>query len=220
MDNGLAKAELTSVVVDPAMPPSALCAGIKWRGAEGYILERATSRDGNYELVSGDYKRGYTTFVSSKQPVGSVKYYRIRAFRTVNGQREYGAYSDIICNLGKAKIVSVEVQEDDATKESSPGIKWKERKGMSYTARPLHGHFELVSDITSRDIQNFVSSKQPVGSVKYYKIRAYQTVYGERYYGEYSDLVSNGAGFSIPQVQGLKVEIQKILPNGLSHGRR
>ena len=208
VDNGLAKAELTSVVVDPGDATKRIVRWNKVEGAEGYILERATSRDGNYELVSEIKSGDITTFVSSKQPVGSVKYYRIRAFRTVNGQREYGAYSDIICNLGKAKIVSVEVQEDDATKRV---VTWDKVEGAEgyelYRAPSPTGTFELVSDIKSGDIQNFVSSKQEVGSVKYYKIRAYQTVYGERYYGEYSDLVSNGASFSIPQVQGLKVEI-------------
>ena len=107
-----------------------------WQLSLIHILERATSRDGNYELVSEITSGDITTFVSSKQPVGSVKYYRVRAYKDVDGVRHYSEYSSLmghVAVLEQAKLTSVTVSEEDATKRVILWEKVPYADAVSYT---------------------------------------------------------------------------------------
>ena len=191
-------AELISVYV----PEDLTKRTVLWNrvpGADGYELVRAESPEGEYSLVSTIKSGDITAFVSSKQPVGSVKYYKIRAFQDVDGVRYYGEYST---SMGHdAKNVSglrVSVPAGDYTKRE---VLWNRVPGASgyelVRAESPEGEYSLVSTIKSGDIAAFVSSKQPVGSVKYYKIRAFQDVAGQRIYGNDSEPVPNAPGISL-----------------------
>lgn len=73
---------------------------IDW--VDGYELERALSPSGAYELVKKIEDPNIGAFVSSKQEVGSIKYYRIRAYLEINGQTVYSDYSNVIANAPTA----------------------------------------------------------------------------------------------------------------------
>lgn len=64
---------------------------IKWKkvsGASGYEISRAVRAKGSYKLIKRTKKHTYTNKVKRKKKY----YYRIRAYRRVNGSRIYGAY--------------------------------------------------------------------------------------------------------------------------------
>ncbi len=64
---------------------------IKWKkvaGASGYQISRATKAKGRYKSIKRTKARSYTDKVKRKKKY----YYRIRAYRLVNGVRIYGAY--------------------------------------------------------------------------------------------------------------------------------
>ena len=202
-------AELISVYV----PEDLTKRTVLWNrvpGADGYELVRAESPEGEYSLVSTIESGDITAFVSSKQPVGSVKYYKIRAFQDIDGIRCYGKYCEPMghaakyVDLDQVSGLRVSVPEGDYTKRE---VLWNRVPGASgyelVRAESPEGEYSLVSTIKSGDITAFVSSKQPVGSVKYYKIRAFQDVDGVRYYGEYS----TSMGHDAKNVSGLRVSV-------------
>ncbi len=65
----------------------------KVTGAQGYVIERSTAKKSGYALVA------YTTsltYVDNKNIVSKKSYYyRIRAYRTINGKKVYSAYSAV-----------------------------------------------------------------------------------------------------------------------------
>lgn len=68
-------------------------ASLKWskvKGAKGYVIYRATTKNGTYKKIATMSKTSYTNY-----PLTSKKkyYYKVRAYRTVNGKNLYGAYS-------------------------------------------------------------------------------------------------------------------------------
>ena len=67
----------------------------KVTGASGYRVYRSTSKNGKY-TSAGLIKKGSTvTFKDKKVSKGKTYYYKVRAYRTVNGKRVYGPYSTV-----------------------------------------------------------------------------------------------------------------------------
>jgi len=70
-------------------------AEVSWNrqaNVSGYQIVRATSKTGTYKSVGSTTK---TTFKNSNLTAGKTYYYKVRAFKKVDGKRVYGAYSEI-----------------------------------------------------------------------------------------------------------------------------
>lgn len=70
-------------------------ATVKWKkasGVSGYQVYRATKKKGKYKKVKTLAK---TRFVNKKLKRGKTYYYKVRAYKNVNGKKVYGAYSKI-----------------------------------------------------------------------------------------------------------------------------
>ena len=67
---------------------------VKVYGASGYEIYRSTSKSGKYTLVK-NIKSGRTVkWTNSGLKKGQYYYYKIRAYRTVDGKKLYGGYSN------------------------------------------------------------------------------------------------------------------------------
>ena len=72
-------------------------AQVNWKavsGASGYEIYRATSKNGKYTKVKTASKstKSYTNYLLT---ANKTYYYKVRAYKTVNGKKVYGAYSAI-----------------------------------------------------------------------------------------------------------------------------
>lgn len=70
------------------------------QSASGYVIYRATSKNGKYKKIATVKSGKTTSYKSGKLKSGKTYYYKIRAYKTVNGEKVYGAYS----NIKKVKI--------------------------------------------------------------------------------------------------------------------
>ena len=71
---------------------------LKWSkvsGANGYIVYSATSKNGKYKAVKTVKKASTLDFTQKKLKKGKNYYYKIRAYRTVNGKKVTSADSQI-----------------------------------------------------------------------------------------------------------------------------
>lgn len=66
----------------------------KVSGASGYRIYYKTSEDGAWNYVTQVGKGTTVSYVHSGLKKGQTYYYTMRAYRTVNGQKVFGAYSD------------------------------------------------------------------------------------------------------------------------------
>ena len=63
-------------------------------GTGGYVVMRSTSANGTYKKVRTAQGFSDTSFTDKNLPSGTY-YYKVRAFRKIDGKFVYGAYSDV-----------------------------------------------------------------------------------------------------------------------------
>lgn len=65
-------------------------------GANGYQVFRATSKTGTYSGVTTITSGSTLSFTNKSLSIGKTYYYKVRAYRTVNGQKVYSNFSSIL----------------------------------------------------------------------------------------------------------------------------
>lgn len=71
---------------------------LKWKktaGASGYQVYRATSKSGKYKKVYTAKKSSVIKYVNTKLKSRKSYYYKVRAYKVVDGKTYYGSYSTI-----------------------------------------------------------------------------------------------------------------------------
>mgnify|MGYP000569644580 CR=1 FL=1 len=69
---------------------------LKWKkvsGVTGYEIYRAEGYFGKYKKIKTVTKATTTSFTNTKLKKGKSYYYKIRAYKTVDGKKVYGDYS-------------------------------------------------------------------------------------------------------------------------------
>jgi Fibronectin type III domain. len=155
-------------------------------GRSGYELWRATSEGGAYTLVKATSGTSYT---NTGLIPNTAYYYKVRAYVTVRGTRVYSDFSSPASatpNFGS-------VTNAKAVRRNSTGIRltWSAVSGRSgyeiWRATSADGEYSLIRSTTSTSYSNTSLS---TGVTYYYRIRAYVTIGGTRYYGGFSEVVS------------------------------
>lgn len=65
----------------------------KVSGANGYVIYRATSKNGTYKAIKTIKSGSTVSYVNKSLTKGKTYYYKIRAYRTVNGKKVYSSYT-------------------------------------------------------------------------------------------------------------------------------
>ena len=164
-------------------------------GAEGYEIFIADSANGNFQLLANIANGNTENYVYGPEPIGGVKYYKVRPYMTVNGQLCYGKESPVVCNvpthIPSTRFRFIRVRETDETKRNLNWEKVPEVSGYElYYSQTVGGNYSMLADIPSGEIENYVYGPEQPGGIKYYKVRAYQVIDNQKYYGEFSQSVS------------------------------
>lgn len=93
---------VTSVKVKNSSKKSAKITFKKVNGASGYVIYRATKKNGKYKAVSTLKKGTAVSYTNKKLKKKSTYYYKVRAYKKVGKKTVYGAYS---------KTVSVKIKK-------------------------------------------------------------------------------------------------------------
>ncbi len=75
----------------------------KVKGANGYEIYRSTGKNGKYKKVKAISKAGTTSYKNGKLKKSTTYYYKIRAYRKVDGKKVYGDYSSVVSVKTKAE---------------------------------------------------------------------------------------------------------------------
>ena len=67
----------------------------KQKAADGYEVYQSTKKDGNYTMIRDAKGSNCTTYTKTKQTSNGTYYYKVRAYKTINGKKVYGQYSVI-----------------------------------------------------------------------------------------------------------------------------
>ena len=71
----------------------------KVTGASGYAIYRATSKNGTYKKIGVVRGNGNVQYTASGMSNGKTYYFKVAAYKTVNGKDYYGAYSSVKSRL-------------------------------------------------------------------------------------------------------------------------
>ncbi|MBP0725784.1 InlB B-repeat-containing protein [Bacillus sp. RG28] len=163
---------------------------VTWRavsGAQGYEIFRATTKTGTYSYLA----TSSSSYTNSSLVTNRAYYYKVRAFRVVNGTKVDSSFSTIVSGTP----VLAAPTGLKAARASSTSIKLTWNRGTEasgyeiFRATSYKGVYTKVVTLTSGSTLSFTNTKLSKGKLYYFKIRAYRTVNGKKIYSGYSNTV-------------------------------
>ncbi len=172
-----------------AVPSTTTRIIVSWdavNGADGYQVWRSTSAAGTFTAL-GSYTE--TSKISMGLTTGATYYYKIRAYKLVDGKKYFGSYSTVVSATTKpAAPAGVKAAVSSATAVT---VSWNKVTGAFgyevWRCETSNGTYVKLGSLTetSRRCPGLTS-----GKTYYFKVRAYVEVNGTKYYSAYSSVVS------------------------------
>jgi len=160
-------------------------------GATGYRIYRSTSKTSGFKKVKSITTSSKVTYTNSNVSCGTTYYYKVRAYRLVDGNYYFGAYSPVVSAKAKpATPASFKAAKASRTKVK---VTWKAVTGASgyriYRSTSKTGGFSSIKTVKSGASSSY-TKKTKRNKTYYYKMRAYTTVNGKKVWGAYTTVKS------------------------------
>ena len=185
-DGVIGKATLGKVKIATAASENYNTIRVTWNkvfGANGYRVYRSTSKNGKYTSIGSTAKNSAVTFLDKKAVTGTTYYYKVRAYRNVNGKKVYGSYS--IAVKGKAVLSAPSLSVGSTSKTAV--LEWSRVKAADgyqvYASASKNGKYTRIKTTKGTGM---TEEKLATGKTRYYKVRAYRKVNGKTVYGFFS----------------------------------
>lgn len=176
----------TNVTVKQRTATTVTLSMSKVSGAHGYSIYRATSNNGKYSKIANVSS---TTYKDTGRKSSSNYYYKVRAYKTVNGKKVYSSYSNVAyvsSTLNKTENVKVTNQTN------SRKVSWNRVSNASkynvYRSSSKDGEYEYIGSSTTL---SYTDTSASSSKIYYYRVRAYKKSNNVKYYGVYSDKVKS-----------------------------
>ena len=164
---------------------------LKWSkvsSVSGYEVYRATSKSGTYTKMKTTTSTSYQNTSLSKT---STYYYKVRAYKTVNGKKYYGKYSSVIASATTPSTPTITVKSPSTR---TIKVTWNKITGANgyeiYRKTGSSGTYSRIKTVTSGSTLSYTNSSLTKGKTYYYKVRAYKNVNGKKLYSSYSSVKS------------------------------
>ncbi len=164
----------------------------KVSGANGYVIYRSTKKDSGFKKIATIKKAKTVTYTDKKCKTGIKYYYKVRAYRKVDGKNKYSGYSEVIS--AKTKLNTPKLRSVTVTGGDTALVIWKKVSGASgyyiYRCDTKKGKYKKVLHVKGgSNVQAYVGGQEN-GKTYYYKVRAYRTVDKKKKYSSYSNIKS------------------------------
>lgn len=202
-------------------------------GATGYKVYRAESKNASYKVIGSTRFSGFTDYGRS---IGKVYYYKVRAYKNVNGEKVYSKYSPVFSYrilIPGPKVKSVQMKSSSAvTAKWEASLTSKHDKeyyakfvGTSepkfigykvYYSNQRYGNYKLVKTVNGRYNTNTTIKVSPSSEEHYIKVKAGFSFNGKKYYGAISE--SMGAfrdGNQIVEIENAQLKKKLVRQIGL-----
>lgn len=182
-------------------------AQLKWTkqtGIDGYRIYRATSKDGEYELIKLITDASVTSYTNKGLTTGTTYYYKVRPYKTVS-DKLYVSFSGSVVSV---KPIPPETSfTAKSASYKSVKLTWTALPGVDgykiYRATSSDGEYILVKVINNANTTSYTNTKLKTGQAYYYKVKAYVDTDSTRVSG---DSVSKKAvpALDVPEITSLK----------------
>ena len=151
-------------------------------GASGYSVYRSSSSTGTYALIASTTA---TSYLNTGLSTGAAYYYKVKAYRTVNSAKVYGAFS--VSSGAKPTLGTPSSVRAARASATSIKVTWVGVTGASgyelWRSTSAAGTYVLVKATTGK---YFTNTGLVTGQWYYYKVRAYRTISGKKVYSAFS----------------------------------
>ncbi len=155
--------------------------------AKGYEIYRATSKNGTYKLIKTTTK---TSFKNEKLADGKNYFYKVRAYKVVDGKKVYGDFSSVKKMITKSKAPVINVKRTTKTKAK---LTWKKVTGAEgyevYMKTGKNGKYKKVTILNAKKVA-YTKAKLKKGTKYSFKVRTYRKVGNKKIYSEWSKVKS------------------------------
>jgi hypothetical protein len=161
---------------------------LKWdkaNGVDGYEIYSCKTGSKKYTKLTTIKKVSTTTYTNKKLKIGTAYSYKIRAYKTVNGKKQYGEYTVLNTTTSMSKpVVKLSAGSKKAT------ISYEKVSGANgyeiYMSTSKKGTYENVKTLTKASKIKYTQTGLTKKKTYYFKVRAYKNVNGEKVYSSYS----------------------------------
>lgn len=169
---------------------------ITWKqiiGADGYAVYRSNEKDGEYKRIGTVKKADTLSFINEDLTTGKTYYYKVRAYRTVDGENKYSVSSA----AKKQRVQPAKTKIAEVTRKSATALEitWKKVSGANgyavYRSTEKDGEFTRIGTTKGASSVTYTDKKCTCGRTYYYVVRAYRKVNDTNYYGYSSAAVEN-----------------------------
>ncbi len=160
----------------------------KAAGAAGYEVYRSDTKNGTYKLLKTVTTNSCT---NSGLKAGSKYYYKVRAYKTVNGKKIYGSYSDVKSMITRPSAPSNVSAAAGNRKAKITWGKSSESSGYEvYMSTSKNGTYQKIKTANS-SATSYTKTGLKKGQKYYFKVRAYKTTgTGTKVYSGWSSVKS------------------------------
>ncbi len=167
---------------------------ISWEAvedADGYIVYRASSKNGKYKQCYITDKPEKNWYINTNRKAGRVWWYKVRAYKLVDGKKVFSKYSDPVSAYARPGKVMVTGIESTGFIYRYLDVKWQKVPGASgyqiYRKERDAEKFTFLGNF-----KELAASIEVPDTTKEYdlKVRAYRLVDGKKVYGKFSAVMS------------------------------
>ena len=156
---------------------------IKWNkvnGASGYRVYRATSKNGEYKRIITTTNISYT---DKNLQSGKTYYYKVRAYKWVNGEKVFGPYSDIFSLTPNISTPTAKIYQNGTSVRVEINKNSQASGYVIYKSTSKNGKYTKLTTTTKLEYKDYNITYT---NKYYYKVRAYKTVSGKKIYSDYT----------------------------------
>ena len=120
-------------------------------GVDGYQIYRATSKNGTYKKISTVTDPTKSTYINGSRTCGKTYYYKVRAYKKINGKTVYSKFSSVMSAAPKpAKVTITDAYAPD-TAVTTIAIDFKTVRG----ATDYEGQINQIKDGEETGFRNY-----------------------------------------------------------------
>ncbi|MGN1117902.1 MAG: phosphodiester glycosidase family protein [Acutalibacteraceae bacterium] len=170
------------------------------KGASDYTVYRSTSLNGSYSKIAT--VSGKTTYTDKTASPATTYYYKVRAYKDVDGKTYNSSYSDAVSS--KLPLGNVSGLKATATAYNKVKLTFSAVDGATgyaiYRSTSKDGKYSRIGTASKA---SYTDATVKTGTKYYYKVRAFKTEGTSTKYSAYTSVVS--AKPALSAVTGLKV---------------
>lgn len=158
--------------------------------ASGYQIYRSTKKTNGYTKLTSLSGNARTSYTNTGLRTETAYYYKIRAYKILNGNYVYGSFSSPVSAKPALKKTSVKLTAG----KRKASIRWSKVSGASgyqiYRSTKKSRSYKRVKTLTSGKSVKYTNKKLKKGKRYYYKVRSYRTISGKKVYSGFSTVKS------------------------------